>query len=74
MSIEGRDFSGDALGDAFGGPDVMASLMRWAAEGQVDEAARARSRERWLRQQAEEATTFASVLADLADRDRAVLV
>jgi hypothetical protein len=78
VSIGGDDFSSDelsnALGQAFGGPDVMASLTRWAAEGQVDEAARARSRERWLQKQAEEETTFVSVLADLAERDRAVLV
>ncbi len=74
VSIGGDDFSSDALSDAFGGPDVMAALTRWAAEAQVDEAARARSRERWLQKQAEEETTFVSVLADLAERDRAVLV
>lgn len=62
------------LGDAFGGPDIMSALTRWAAEAAVDEAAQARSRRRWLQRQAEEETTFASVLADLADRGRPVLV
>lgn len=52
----------------------MASLMRWAAEARVDEAARARARERWLQQQAAEETTFASVVADLSERDRPVLI
>lgn len=55
-------------------PDLLASLSRWAAEARVDEAARARARERWLRQQAAEETSFAGVLADLAERDRPVLV
>jgi hypothetical protein len=74
VSIGGDDFSSDALSGAFGEPDVMAALTRWAAEAQVDEAARARSRERWLQKQAEEETTFVSVVADLAERDRAVLI
>ncbi len=52
----------------------MDALARFTAEAQVDEAAAARSREHWLRIQSEESTSFASVLADLADRDRAVLV
>lgn len=52
----------------------MDSLARWAAEARVDEAARARARERWLQQQATEETTFASVIADLAERERPVLV
>lgn len=52
----------------------MAALSRWAAEAQVDEAAGARAREQWLRRQAAEATTFASVLTDLADRGRPILV
>lgn len=52
-----------ALGDA----DLAARLERWAADARVAEAARRRSRERWLRQQAEEAATFAGVLTDLAE-------
>lgn len=63
-----------AMGAGFDGPDLLASLSRWAAEARVDEAARARARERWLRQQAAEETSFAGVLADLAERDRPVLV
>ena len=71
-----------AMGDSGGfggvnpidGSNLINALARWAAEAQVDEAARARSRERWLRQQSAEETTFVSVLADLSDRGRAVLV
>ncbi len=40
----------------------------------MGEAAASRARQRWLEQQAIEETTFAGVLADLADRGRAVLV
>ena len=69
----------DGLGDGppidpFGGPDLTDTLARWVAEAKVDEAARARARERWLQQQAIEETTFPSVVADLADRERPVLV
>ncbi len=53
---------------------LLASLTRWAAEARVDEAARQRERERWLRQQAAEESTMAGVLVDLAERDRPVLV
>lgn len=67
---DGVDLSGASLG----GPDLAASLARWAAEARVDEAARARSRQRWMEQAAAEDTTFASVLADLAERARPVLV
>lgn len=60
--------------DLGGGADLLASLTQWAAEARVDEAARARARERWLQQQAAEETSFSGVLADLAERDRPVLV
>lgn len=56
------------------GPGLTARLERWAAEARVDEAARRRSRERWLLQQAEEEGTFAGVLADLAERGTQVVV
>lgn len=69
-----EDFGDGGLGNPFGGRDLMDALARWAAEARVDEAAAARSRERWLRQQAAEETTFASVVADLSERDRPVLV
>jgi hypothetical protein len=47
---------------------LLDRLERWAADARVDEAARRRSRERWLRQQAEEGATLAGVLLDLAER------
>jgi hypothetical protein len=49
-------------------------LARWLAEARVDEAAVARARERWLRQQAGEEATLVGVLLDLAERGSAVLV
>jgi hypothetical protein len=50
------------------GEDMAARLERWAAEARVDDAARQRVRERWLRQQAEEEASLAGVLCDLAER------
>ena len=60
-----------------GGPDghgggLTARLERWAGDARVDEAARRRSRERWLTQSAEEGGTLLGVLADLAERGVAV--
>jgi hypothetical protein len=46
---------------------LTARLERWAADARVDEAARSRSRERWLRRQAEEERTLAGVLADMLE-------
>lgn len=60
--------------EGLGGPDLMGSLARWAAEASADEAARARASERWIRQQAAEETTFASVLVDLAERHVNVMI
>ena len=48
--------------------DLDRSLERWAADAVVDEAARRRTRERWLRIQAEEDASFAGTLVDLAER------
>lgn len=59
----GRPPAGDLVGF-----DLAARLERWAAEARVDHAARQRSRERWLRQQAEEGGSLAGVLCDLAER------
>lgn len=56
------------------GDGLTGRLERWAAEARVDEAARRRSRERWLLQQAEEEGTFAGVLTDLAERGVRVTV
>lgn len=50
------------------GDDLVAAFARWAADQRVDEAARQRSRERWLRQQAVEEATLVGVLTDLAER------
>ncbi len=46
----------------------LADLARWTSEARVDEAARLRTRERWLRQQAVEEARFAGVALDLAER------
>jgi hypothetical protein len=55
-------------------PGWAERLERWASEARVDEAARRRSRERWLRHQAEEEGSFAGVLVDLADAGGTVQV
>lgn len=57
-----------------GEADLVSHLTRWLAEQRADDAAGARARERWLRQQAEEEGTFAGVLLDLAERARPVLL
>lgn len=54
--------------------DPLAALHRWVAEGQVDEAVRARARQRWLERQAAEEATLPGVLLDLAERGRPVTV
>ncbi|MFQ5557271.1 MAG: hypothetical protein ACE5GB_07170 [Acidimicrobiales bacterium] len=54
--------------------DPLAGLARWVADGMVDEAARARARQRWLLRQAEEEATVSGVLVDLAERRRPVIV
>jgi len=54
--------------------DPLAALQRWIADGQVDEAARARSRRRWLENAATEEATLGGVLLDLAERRRPVIV
>ena len=54
--------------------DPLAALQRWDADGQVDEAARARSRRRWLENAATREATLGGVLLDLAERRRPVIV
>ena len=54
--------------------DPLAALQRWVADSQVDEAARARSRRRWLENAATEEATLGGVLLDLAERRRPVTV
>jgi hypothetical protein len=62
-----------AAGGVLGGTDELArSLERWAAEAMVDEAARQRTRQRWLRIQAEEESSVLGALVDLAERGRPV--
>jgi len=53
---------------------VLDDIERWVADARADEAAGERVRERWLRQQAEEAGTFAGVLVDLAESSATVAV
>lgn len=62
-----------AAGGVLGGGDGFAlALERWAADAGVDEAARQRARQRWLRIQAEESASFSGTLLDLAERGRTV--
>jgi hypothetical protein len=56
------------------GEGLDARIDRWAADARVDEAARRRARERWLRHQAEEEGSLAGVLADVAERGVPVAV
>jgi hypothetical protein len=56
------------------GEGLDARIDRWAADARVDEAARLRARERWLRRQAQEEGTLAGVLADVAERGAPVAV
>jgi hypothetical protein len=50
------------------------ALARFAAEARVGEAVRARSRERWMRQQATGATTVAGVCWSLAEAGQPLMV
>lgn len=60
-------------GRVLGGDDGFGrALQRWAADAGVDEAARQRARQRWLRTQAEEEASLAGALLDLAERARTV--
>lgn len=69
-----QEWSGDlsqaAPGVLGGTGEFDRSLERWAADALVDEAARRRTRERWLRIQAEEDASFAGTLVDLAEHGR----
>lgn len=51
-----------------GSPSFAARLDRWVADARIDQSALQRSRERWLREVAEQEATLAGVLADLAER------
>jgi hypothetical protein len=64
--------SASGAGVLGGDGDLSRALERWAADAAVDEAARQRARQRWLRIQAEEEATVAGVLLDLAERGTTV--
>ena len=49
------------------GEDPLPALEHWVAEGQVEEAARARARQHWLERQAADGGSLAGVLHDLAE-------
>lgn len=53
---------------------LLADLARWTGEDRGQAAARARARERWLRQLAAEEARLAPMLQDLAERGAAVVV
>lgn len=63
-----------ARADGLLGADLLARLDRWVAELRADDAAARRARERWLLTQAEESSTFAGVLVDLAEHGTPVVV
>jgi len=56
------------------GDGLVADLTRWLAEQRADAAVAARTRERWLRQAADEEAMVAGVLLDLAERADTVVV
>ncbi|HLM64643.1 MAG TPA: hypothetical protein VK306_10130 [Acidimicrobiales bacterium] len=76
--MDGRSWDGDLPGSLSAadllGADLTARLERWVGEARVDDAARQRTRERWLRQAAEEGGTLAGVLTDLGERGTPVVV
>jgi hypothetical protein len=63
-----------ATGARLFGEDLGVRIDRWAADVRVDEAARMRARERWLRHQAEAEGSLRGVLADIAERAMPVTV
>ena len=65
------DFDDERL---LGGRDPFAAILEAIAATRADDAAMARSRARWLVQQATEEGTFAGVLVDLAERREPVLL
>jgi hypothetical protein len=71
--IRGGDPSG-APSPLGGAARFVADLEAWVAAAAADQGVQARRRERWLRTQAEEEATILGVLADLAERDQAVVV
>ncbi len=73
--MSGAPVTGDLVASADGVLGGLAgSLERWAAEALVDEAARTRARQRWLRLQAEEGSSLLGALVDLAEHGRPVVL
>ena len=60
--------------DDHGVERLLGDLGRWAADARASEAARARTRERWLRRQASEEATLPGVALDLAERGDPVVL
>lgn len=56
------------------GSELVGALTRYLADQQVEAAASARARERWLRQAADEDATLAGILVDLAERADVVVI
>lgn len=61
-------------GGLLGAHDLTARLEQWVADSRSEAVVAERARERWLRVQADESSTFAGVLLDLAERGGPVLV
>ncbi|HWC38241.1 MAG TPA: hypothetical protein VG476_06920, partial [Acidimicrobiales bacterium] len=53
---------------------LLGEISRWAGDARASDAARGRSRERWLRRQAEEEATLPGIALDLAERGEAVVL
>ena len=64
----------DELVRGDGASSFGARLDRWVAEARVDEAALQRSRERWLREVADQEATLSGMLTDLAERRAGVTI
>ena len=60
--------------DDHGVERLIGDLGRWAANSRASDAARARTRERWLRRQASEESTLPGVALDLAERGDPVVL
>lgn len=72
--MSGWDGSGAPVGGS--ADELVRAFGRWAADQRAEEAAGARSRERWLREQAAGSATFTGTLVDLAEQraDVAIVV
>jgi hypothetical protein len=68
------DIDIDRGADRLLGGDFVHRLDRWVADLRSDDAAASRARERWLFTQAQESSTFAGVLVDLAERGTTVVI